>query len=193
MASEPLMCPFCGYKTDDAYFISLHVEQYHTEDSPFRIRDSPPLPPSQLLNPSTNHGVVEESQEGWVQCPQEDCGEEVLAEELNEHLDLHLAERLSSEDGASITRSNMDSNSSSSSQHSFAQSSSSTNRADDSRHHSFSQPPKATPSSVKAGLRRSIEKVGFNSRQRHASKSSSSDTSDARLGVNSQPQLPVPN
>lgn len=39
MASATMICPFCGFKTSDSYEISLHIEQYHIDDSPFAIED----------------------------------------------------------------------------------------------------------------------------------------------------------
>ncbi|KAL9079742.1 MAG: hypothetical protein Q9157_001415, partial [Trypethelium eluteriae] len=187
MASEPLSCPFCGYETRDAYTITLHVEQYHTDDSPFQIKDS--SPPSQLPDrhqpdkPSEPYASLKESQDEWAQCPQAECGEEVLLEELNEHLDLHFAEKLSSEDDASIARSSMASSASSS--YSFVQTHSSPHLSQDSQQQSLSYQSE-TPSDCdgKTGLRRSIQGNSSIKKQQQTSNKSHepSNSNNLRLG-----------
>ena len=185
MGSEVLTCPFCGYQNEDAYFISLHVEQLHTDDSPFQVRStSPPLPlPKQQHAASSTHNVpVQESQGGWVQCPHEDCGEELLLEELNEHLDLHVAEKLSSEDDSSITRSSMAS--STSSHYSFARNHHSSESFQKPQRHPFSQgseTPKTRPEKVH--LRRSVRGIGFDVDKQRVTKDLPLCTKDIRLGV----------
>ena len=185
MASELLECPFCGYKTEDAYSISLHVEQFHIDDSPFRVREVSP-PPPQLPNQhdsalATKDSLIEKAQDEWVQCPQQDCGEEVLLAELSEHLDLHFAETLSSEDDGSVTRSNMAS--SAFSHHSFGHDHYSARSPEESPHHSLSKSPGAPSSGEKATLKRSIE--GVTHGRSRTTKSRSDGSRSIRLGVNS--------
>ncbi|KAI9661652.1 MAG: hypothetical protein M1821_008890 [Bathelium mastoideum] len=181
MASETLECPFCGYETDDAYIISLHVEELHTDDSPFQVRDvssSAPLPSQHRQAPSTCHASIQESQGGWVQCPHEDCGEEVLLEEVNEHLDLHVAEKISSEDDSSITRSSMAS--SSSSQHSIAQD---YYYSAGNQHALLKQYKTPLPTNEKATLKRSVEGVGFSPKTKNRiPQGRPPGATDARLG-----------
>ncbi|KAL9093310.1 MAG: hypothetical protein Q9165_004051 [Trypethelium subeluteriae] len=187
MASEPLSCPFCGYETEDSYTITLHVEQYHTDDSPFQVKDTSPL--LQLPNQhrsntlSDYYASIKESQDEWVRCPQEECGEEVLLEELNEHLDLHYAEKMSSEDDASVTRSNMAS--SASSLYSFVHTHSSSHLPQDSQQQSLPHRLESPPnSSGKTGLRRSIKAVSSAAKQPQPSnkRHDSPNSNNLRLG-----------
>ncbi|KAF2490310.1 DUF1671-domain-containing protein [Lophium mytilinum] len=118
-----LTCPMCQYSVlpSDSYVLELHFEQEHTPDSPFRIQEGddedvtgerslPPLPPrpppkpsrSPLHEPSMAEGSTndndtssdDDDDDNTVLCPESSCGETVLLAELNEHLDLHQAERL---------------------------------------------------------------------------------------------------
>jgi hypothetical protein len=98
---ELLGCPLCDFTvlpTDD-YVLQLHFEQAHTEDSPFVIEDDPePLPSS--LGPSSKRNHVHDTtstdeKDNTVACPEPDCGEVVLLDDFNDHLDLHVAETLS--------------------------------------------------------------------------------------------------
>jgi hypothetical protein len=94
------MCTFTVAPNDD-YFLILHVEQIHTSDSPFIIKDDPePLPSSLPPRPSPSRGYVQDTpssdeEEGTEVCPEPDCGEAVPLSELNDHLKYHTAESLS--------------------------------------------------------------------------------------------------
>ncbi|KAF2750451.1 DUF1671-domain-containing protein [Sporormia fimetaria CBS 119925] len=100
-----LECPLCGFsvRQSEEYFLQLHFEQEHTEDSPFRIEDDPePLPvPLATQQPSQLPGHVDTAtpsaseEECNVFCPEPDCGELVLLTDFNDHLDLHAASTLS--------------------------------------------------------------------------------------------------
>ncbi|TKA64086.1 hypothetical protein B0A49_10140 [Cryomyces minteri] len=92
MAPEDLHCPFCPFSDPDSYFLALHVEEVHTEDSPFAVRDSPSAASAPSAAPSQDGGDV------YVECPEEECGEQVLITDLNEHLDLHLASQVTIEE-----------------------------------------------------------------------------------------------
>lgn len=103
--TELLECPLCDFAvlpTDD-YIIQLHFEQVHTTDSPFKIEDDPePLPPplpkrprSALSTTDTQVTPSSDDEENMVECPEPECGETVLLNDFNDHLDYHAAETLS--------------------------------------------------------------------------------------------------
>ncbi|OJD39020.1 uncharacterized protein BKCO1_300083 [Diplodia corticola] len=96
--AEVLECPFCAFKHQDSYVLMLHVEERHTADSPFVVRDGPDAA-SELSQPGSSSGPVlpeapADDGERWMLCPNPDCCEQIPAEDLTEHLDLHFAERL---------------------------------------------------------------------------------------------------
>lgn len=104
--SELLTCPLCDFTVHhkDDYVLQLHFEQVHTTDSPFRIEGDPgpappPLPkrPSSALSANDDQTSLASSQDegNTVMCPEPDCGETVLLNEFNDHLDYHAAETLS--------------------------------------------------------------------------------------------------
>ncbi|KAK5011858.1 hypothetical protein LTR39_004433, partial [Cryomyces antarcticus] len=92
MAPEDLHCPFCPFSDTDSYFLALHVEELHTEGSPFAVTDSPPAASASSAAPSQDADDV------YVECPEEECGEQLLIADLNEHLDLHLASQVTIEE-----------------------------------------------------------------------------------------------
>lgn len=96
---ELLDCPLCDFTvlpTDD-YVLQLHFEQAHTEDSPFVVKDDPePLSSAPASFSGCKQDVTSSDDEGnTVACPEPDCGEVVLLDDFNDHLDLHAAESLS--------------------------------------------------------------------------------------------------
>ena len=92
-------CPFeCGFSHDDEYVLQLHIEETHTDDSPFVVRESSPLAAPSTENNETAAATTERQQDEFVLCPNEECGEVVLLFDLQEHLDLHAAEFLSYDD-----------------------------------------------------------------------------------------------
>ncbi|KKY20528.1 hypothetical protein UCDDS831_g04575 [Diplodia seriata] len=98
-SAEVLECPFCAYKDQDSYVLMLHVEERHTDDSPFVVREGPDEHPHHgsssangLREAPAEHAAVED--ERWLLCPNPECGEQIPIEDLSEHLDLHFAERL---------------------------------------------------------------------------------------------------
>ncbi|KAK5154649.1 hypothetical protein LTR04_005963 [Oleoguttula sp. CCFEE 6159] len=92
MAPEDLHCPFCPFSDTDSYFLALHVEELHTKGSPFAVTDSPPAASASSAAPSQDADDV------YVECPEEECGEQLLIADLNEHLDLHLASQVTIEE-----------------------------------------------------------------------------------------------
>lgn len=109
MAGSTVSCPFCDFQSAeaDSYFLVLHVEELHTDDSPFKVDDGPDAAPSS----AAGKAPAKDQDELYVECPEEECGEEVLLVDLNEHLDMHEAERLTLEENpTSSSSSNMTSN-----------------------------------------------------------------------------------
>lgn len=98
---ELLDCPLCDFTVlpNDDYILQLHFEQVHTEDSPFVVKDdSEPLLPSLASLSKRKHEQdtpSSDDEEGTVACPEPDCGEVVLLDDFNDHLDLHATETLS--------------------------------------------------------------------------------------------------
>jgi hypothetical protein len=100
-------CPFsCGkaFSGNDWYQLALlHIEEEHTEDSPFVVREDSARSEGEDGNAEhtskTNSKEVdnestdsEEEKDQYVLCPEEDCGEVVLLIEYTDHLELHQAE-----------------------------------------------------------------------------------------------------
>jgi hypothetical protein len=116
--SGHLDCLFdCGLKFSSLESLHLHIEVDHREDnevSPFLVRDeSPPVasssqheqvpplpkrPPPQIpVDYETGQGSRESEHEPYTLCPEPGCDEQILLIELNEHLDLHEAEKIINE------------------------------------------------------------------------------------------------
>jgi Ubiquitin-Binding Zinc Finger len=114
--STALPCPFCHFTDQDASILELHVNTLHGEDesssravnheySQAFEKSNNPVP-----SKSQSHADVEEKNAAqtvndYVLCPEPDCGEEILASELQSHQDLHVAEKIAFEDmeGESMT------------------------------------------------------------------------------------------
>ncbi|RDI79804.1 Serine/threonine-protein kinase [Venturia inaequalis] len=120
-----LDCLFdCGLTFSSLEALHLHIEVDHREDndvSPFLARPAtPPVasssrdihvptlptrpPPRVPVRDEESQGSREPEAEPFTLCPEPHCGEQILLIELNEHLDLHEAERLVDE--GSISRPN---------------------------------------------------------------------------------------
>lgn len=162
MATGVLTCPFCSFTDMDDYILTLHVEELHTEDSPFVVKGRPYLAPPASTREhlggctSVSSSFQHEPLEEYCLCPEEECGEEILLTELNEHLDLHLAERLTSDAPTSRTRSVQDA---SSSGNALLEQSFSTNLPEALRRRKSTQ--KSSSSGGKSSLRRSILSLGL--------------------------------
>ena len=111
-------CPFCG-KTFSGnwyeYQINLHIEEEHTENSGFVVRDDDALSegeeadaehsrPSTTSSKEVNNESIDsgEEKDKYVLCP-EGCGEMVLLIEFTDHLDLHRAENADIDDPTTTT------------------------------------------------------------------------------------------
>lgn len=124
-----LDCLFdCGLTFSSLETLHLHIELDHREDndvSPFlarpatppvasssRDRHVPPLPtrppPRVPVHDEESQGSREPEAEPFTLCPEPHCGEQILLIELNEHLDLHEAEKLVDDGSTSTSNSNRD-------------------------------------------------------------------------------------
>lgn len=84
-------CPWCGFKADGEYAIHLHIEEHHTDDSPFAIRETvPELPPRGGRETTEPQGPRPPS-EPWTKCTRRGCGEYVQFADIDEHLEMHEA------------------------------------------------------------------------------------------------------
>ncbi|KAK4229871.1 peptidase family C78-domain-containing protein [Podospora fimiseda] len=86
-------CPFCGWKTEggerDTYEMMLHVETMHSEDeSPFVVKDD--AGKGRDSSPSPSAAKTEEPL--YAECEVEGCGELILLDQLDYHLELHSDE-----------------------------------------------------------------------------------------------------
>ncbi|KAF2719810.1 hypothetical protein K431DRAFT_227789 [Polychaeton citri CBS 116435] len=79
-----LACPFCGYRSDDEYVLTFHIEERHTESSPFV--GTPPKSDGGVKNQREPPGRLGED---WIQCTRTGCGEFFLVTDLEEHLVIH--------------------------------------------------------------------------------------------------------
>jgi len=103
-------CPFgCGFTDPNNYTLLLHVETAHSEGvSGFAVQDDGELQDATSLekpspgSPASDGVKLEESsaEEDYVECPEEGCGESISHEELQSHLDLHLAEKMTYDVGS---------------------------------------------------------------------------------------------
>ncbi|KAH8887473.1 DUF1671-domain-containing protein [Thozetella sp. PMI_491] len=95
MADQPITCPFCGWEAiDGEYAILLHMETFHSEG------DSPFVPAEGKDNAST--GATEtgpgqaksnnDEDTDYVACPVDGCGETILLDEIDFHIEMHAQE-----------------------------------------------------------------------------------------------------
>ena len=101
--ADAVTCPICGYTSNGEYAahaVQLHVEEHHTDDSPFTVNGAtadPPRNAATTTNGSSNE--IETSEENpWVKCTRQGCGEYVLISDIDYHLELHEATAASQEE-----------------------------------------------------------------------------------------------
>ncbi|KAK6437860.1 hypothetical protein LTR95_005940 [Oleoguttula sp. CCFEE 5521] len=89
-------CPFaCGYKCDDGYALQLHIEEHHTEDSPFVTNDRPLLPKRPKTDDLRTHesrssnNSTQRSDSEWFKCTRPGCGAYIALTDIDEHLAVH--------------------------------------------------------------------------------------------------------
>lgn len=102
--APPLECPMCPFTVSQGkdYWLQLHFEQEHTEDSPFRIVSESDDSSGDVVADEPGGASFDEE---YCECPILDCGESVLLTEFNDHLDLHQAEDFDEETEASSSTS----------------------------------------------------------------------------------------
>ncbi|KAG7289011.1 hypothetical protein NEMBOFW57_005372 [Staphylotrichum longicolle] len=84
-------CPFCSWTNEAGEYEMLltltthkHIESLHAEgDSPFVVKDD---------NEPGTTGTAQDVDVNYVECPVDSCGEVLLLEELDYHLELHSGE-----------------------------------------------------------------------------------------------------
>ncbi|KAF3002801.1 hypothetical protein E8E14_002913 [Neopestalotiopsis sp. 37M] len=74
-------CPFCGFRPENEYHLRLHLEEQHPEGGP-----SPFVVQGQSSSASQHS-----SEDQWAACPI--CDEFIASMEMDEHMELHSAER----------------------------------------------------------------------------------------------------
>lgn len=87
---DEIQCPFCGTGSCDPYAIHLHIEECHSENA------SPIKQHGQLAKISKPNSVVDgegSSRTGnqWAICTRSGCGEYIMLQHMDEHLDVHAA------------------------------------------------------------------------------------------------------
>jgi len=85
-----IQCPFCGVSSSDPYALHLHVEESHPETA------SPITQHGQLASTSKASSVGNGKRNAlpgsqWTKCTRSGCGEYILLQEVDEHLDVHAA------------------------------------------------------------------------------------------------------
>jgi hypothetical protein len=87
-------CPMCSFCVShgDEYYLQLHFEQEHTDDSPFKITDD--QYGTEQSAAEANAPADADFDNDYVQCPEAECGEDILIEDFNDHMDLHAAEKV---------------------------------------------------------------------------------------------------
>ncbi|KAK4127700.1 DUF1671-domain-containing protein [Parathielavia appendiculata] len=84
---EAVDCPFCGWTSDSGeYGMLLHIETLHSEgESPFTARED-----SAVEDSGTTENL------DYVECPVDGCGDLIVLQELDYHLELHSQEEADS-------------------------------------------------------------------------------------------------
>ncbi|KAJ9142620.1 Zinc finger with UFM1-specific peptidase domain protein [Pleurostoma richardsiae] len=92
-------CPFCGYRAKEGqYMLLMHMEQFHAEgQSPFiAVGGEPEQQHPALARADPDRGGNDrgspDSSEQFAECPVDGCGEVLLADELEYHIELHREE-----------------------------------------------------------------------------------------------------
>lgn len=100
-------CPFCEFTDADMYILLLHIETLHSEgESPFVVRENQEESQTGLLQDRPNSDETSSAtkaedgsdEEDYVTCPEAECGEAVLLSEIEIHMDMHLAEKMTADD-----------------------------------------------------------------------------------------------
>ncbi|KAJ5033468.1 uncharacterized protein L3040_008583 [Drepanopeziza brunnea f. sp. 'multigermtubi'] len=86
--ADSISCPFCGYNAEGEYQIMLHMESKHPEgdESPFIVKDDAASVAALIEYDSS-------SNEDYVLCPVDGCGEALMLAELESHVEMHEEEQ----------------------------------------------------------------------------------------------------
>ncbi|KAB5575896.1 peptidase family C78-domain-containing protein [Coniochaeta sp. 2T2.1] len=79
-------CPFCGWEANEGDMLALHIESLHAEDP------DPDQQPYSASEKAQASAFREEEEGQYVECPIEGCGEILMLEEMDYHLELHEQE-----------------------------------------------------------------------------------------------------
>ncbi|KAI5364871.1 Putative peptidase C78, ubiquitin modifier-specific peptidase 1/ 2 [Septoria linicola] len=93
-------CPFCNSIEGDEYTIQLHIEEFHTEDSPFVADVTEPSSSEAANNVSRSSNSM--PHDTWTKCTRRGCGEYVLLSAIDKHLDFHTAAELAEQDSEGL-------------------------------------------------------------------------------------------
>jgi hypothetical protein len=89
--ADAAQCPWCGFSTHDTYAIQLHIEEQHTDDSPFAIK-KPSSDDFQRGGRSTStFDTRSESSERWIKCTRRGCGQYIAEANIDDHVNMHDA------------------------------------------------------------------------------------------------------
>lgn len=86
---EILTCPFCPFTDKDSYILSLHVDYCHPETATTGVQEQP-------IETQPQDGATPDDEQ-YLECPH-GCGEVIHKDELQVHLDLHMAETVALDD-----------------------------------------------------------------------------------------------
>ena len=89
--ADSVTCPWCGLEGRDAYAIALHIEQLHTDDSPFVVKTQSPDPSSRSGRAPSDVDQQSEPSERWIKCTRRGCGQYINEANVDDHLEMHDA------------------------------------------------------------------------------------------------------
>lgn len=84
------------------YAVLLHIEEHHTEESPFAVQAAEPdlsLQDRRATTYTTETPRQSSSNEPWMKCTRAGCNEYVHLTEVDEHLEIHEAITAADDDG----------------------------------------------------------------------------------------------
>jgi len=89
--ADSVSCPWCGFESRDEYAITLHIEQLHTDDSPFVVRTRSPDSSGRSGRATSDIDQQSEPNERWIKCTRRGCGQYIAEANVDDHLDMHDA------------------------------------------------------------------------------------------------------
>jgi hypothetical protein len=91
--ADSVSCPWCGLESRDSYAITLHIEQVHTDDSPFVVQRLPDT----SRRATSDVDERSEPSERWIKCTRRGCGQYISEANVDDHLNMHNAAASSNE------------------------------------------------------------------------------------------------